>query len=558
LLLSSTGLAASDRSQKAKSVGTIQGIVASVTAGGHAVGPGVKESLVAGESIATGRQGRGRITLKLGSATWSCYAEAKPGKHGLMRVAPRQADPFDLQSGRAICAGPKGARVFKSRLPHGTAEYKDPVFEIVVTKRKSVVKVQRGVVVVAAAAAPAQAVVVGRHQQTTMSRGQAPTGPEQVELDASETARFKQVQATLPPVTDNTAPTPRIDSAPSRPLSSLRDATFTFGASEPGSTLSCAFDGGEFRLCTSPQRFADLPAGNHTFQVKASDATGNTSAATSFSWEVDGSLIAFARNWDGNFDIYATDPSGKGPARLTHDSGTNADPSWSPDHKRIAFHSNRGGRFDIYVMDANGANQVRLTNGQFDAKNPTWSPDGRRLAFEGSPDGNRDIYTMNADGTDLRRLTTDRAEDFDPSWSRDGKIAFASRRDGNYEIYVMNADGADQVRLTSNPTEDFGPDWSPDGTRIAFHSQRNGIPDQIYVMNADGSNPVWITKDDTSVNSSQEYNPAWAPDGHEIVFQANATGNNRDEIWRVSTDGSGLTRLTQSPGFGQVDQVPDW
>lgn len=65
--------------------------------------------------------------------------------------------------------------------------------------------------------------------------------------------------------------------APDTTITSAGSATpFTFTADEPGSTFECRIDGGPFAACTSP--FApptNLPAGQHTFEVRAVDAAGN-------------------------------------------------------------------------------------------------------------------------------------------------------------------------------------------------------------------------------------------------------------------------------------------
>src|ERR687891_1850085 len=86
---------------------------------------------------------------------------------------------------------------------------------------------------------------------------------------------------------DTTPPQTTIDSNPADPTSS-GDADFTFSASEGGSTFQCRLDGGSWGACTSPESYAGLADGSHTFDVRASDAVGNTDATpASFTWLVD-------------------------------------------------------------------------------------------------------------------------------------------------------------------------------------------------------------------------------------------------------------------------------
>jgi hypothetical protein len=53
------------------------------------------------------------------------------------------------------------------------------------------------------------------------------------------------------------------------------EATFSFAANENGSTFECKLDGGSFSACTSPKTYTAVPAGTHTFSVRAIDAAGN-------------------------------------------------------------------------------------------------------------------------------------------------------------------------------------------------------------------------------------------------------------------------------------------
>lgn len=177
------------------------------------------------------------------------------------------------------------------------------------------------------------------------------------------------------------------------------------------------------------------------------------------------------------------------------------------------------------------------------------------IAFSAGPPHGEDIYVINADGSGLAQVTTDSAADFDPSWSPDGQwIAYRHQPgdDESTEIFTIGADGSDPQNLTNNEgVADWGPAWSPDGSKIAFDSSgdhRGTL--RGYLMNTDGS-------DNTQIDEEAwiEY-PAWSPDGTRLAFMAQTPeGTNNYEIWVINVDGSGLTRLTDSPG---ADGWPSW
>ena len=93
--------------------------------------------------------------------------------------------------------------------------------------------------------------------------------------------------AVAPPPTDTTPPETTIDSGPSGTLSSS-SASFTFSSDETGSTFECKLDAGTFSPCTSPQAYDGLSNGSHTFEVRATDAAGNSDTTpASRTWTVD-------------------------------------------------------------------------------------------------------------------------------------------------------------------------------------------------------------------------------------------------------------------------------
>jgi hypothetical protein len=86
---------------------------------------------------------------------------------------------------------------------------------------------------------------------------------------------------------DTAAPNTTITASPDDPTSSTT-ASFSFTASEAGSTFQCQLDGGGFSACTSSQSYSGLAPGSHTFSVRATDGAGNTDASpAAFTWTVD-------------------------------------------------------------------------------------------------------------------------------------------------------------------------------------------------------------------------------------------------------------------------------
>ena len=77
---------------------------------------------------------------------------------------------------------------------------------------------------------------------------------------------------------DATPPNTTINSGPS---GTTNDASpsFTFSSSEPNSSFECRLDSNQesdFQSCSSPKSYSSLADGDHTFDVRATDAVGNT------------------------------------------------------------------------------------------------------------------------------------------------------------------------------------------------------------------------------------------------------------------------------------------
>jgi hypothetical protein len=85
---------------------------------------------------------------------------------------------------------------------------------------------------------------------------------------------------TAPPDTTLTATPPAVSSSP--------NASFSFTATQVGSTFECKLDAGVFAACTSPKAYSGLAQGAHTFRVRAKDPAGNLDPTpASYTWTID-------------------------------------------------------------------------------------------------------------------------------------------------------------------------------------------------------------------------------------------------------------------------------
>jgi len=215
---------------------------------------------------------------------------------------------------------------------------------------------------------------------------------------------------------------------------------------------------------------------------------------------------------------------------------------------------------ELYVMNADGTTETRLTNSPESyakvlVSSPDWSPDGKRIAYLKGIDvdtgrTDRDIYMINADGSNPSSLTT--VEQSTIAWSPDAqKIAFNgwTRSGGTYGtpgIYLINPDGTGLEYLTGGVSFT----WSADSKEIAVAIQSStsdssaSASDEdsdIYVRRTDGSGLTRLT----NTPDTDESTPDWSPDGTKIAFTgADISGNN--DIYVMNTDGSGRTNLTNS------------
>ncbi len=124
----------------------------------------------------------------------------------------------------------------------------------------------------------------------------------------------------------------------------------------------------------------------------------------------------------------------------------------------------------------------------------------------------------------------------------------------------MNADGSGKVQLTDIEYRNMFPSWSPDGKRIVFSHlvfYTGGVErDAIYVMNADGSGLRNVTSKKGPGVTSVDYWPTWERDG-TITFYRNTRDGGLSKF-SVNPDGGGLKRLVKEAGTSTYQQQDRW
>ena len=142
-----------------------------------------------------------------------------------------------------------------------------------------------------------------------------------------------------------------------------------------------------------------------------------------------------------------------------------------------------------------------------------------------------------------------------PCLSRDGAaLLFQSNRSGRQAIWIADADGGHPRMLFDGGALGDGPSgavWSPDGRTIAFAMTPRGATDanesEVYAMRPDGSGVRRLTS-----TPGDDSHPHWSADGRRIFFNsARATPDlaadwSRQwiDIYSMAADGGDVRRHT--------------
>ena len=187
--------------------------------------------------------------------------------------------------------------------------------------------------------------------------------------------------------------------------------------------------------------------------------------------------------------------------------------------------------------------------------NPVWSPDGRFLYYGSNRDGTLNLWRIAID----ENTGTPESETPEPlslpasfsgsfSISQRGELVFSTLT-RSYRLLALPFDAANgrtgEPRVLFGGSEEiltFEP--SPDGQAVAY-TTGGGAQEDVFVAKTDGTRLRQLTND-----PARDRGIIWSADGKTLYFYSDRDGSL--QIWRIQTDGSGLTAVTNSADLKRV------
>ncbi len=269
---------------------------------------------------------------------------------------------------------------------------------------------------------------------------------------------------------------------------------------------------------------AYLPGGDIGFVRKdknaagiyyASGKTGPKGAIQSASWSPDGARVVFHKVLAAPDNILTMKVFSRLPAYELRLAGVQASFNHAGDRFVMTDYVPTPGSNNLLVVEASsGKATVLFHDATRSVLGPQWSPSGDAVIFG--------VGHFGAFFNDFH----------DTFFSKPDRI------DGGAQVGMVNADGTGFREVTTGPNNNSFPSMSPDGKRFVYRTF--GLEDNgLRVMDLQ-------TRAVTTLTDGYDNFPLWSPRGDLIMFSRRV--DNDYEIYSIKPDGTGLRRLTSSPG----------
>jgi Tol biopolymer transport system component/DNA-binding winged helix-turn-helix (wHTH) protein len=226
--------------------------------------------------------------------------------------------------------------------------------------------------------------------------------------------------------------------------------------------------------------------------------------------------------------------------------GSHLQPTLSPDGTMLAFASNASGAFQIWIKNLAGGDPRLLTQGPEGAAWPTWSPRGDQILFHRLTAGVFSIWSIDPLGTREPRRLVERGAT--QSFSPDG--ASFVYQGQNREIWIAAADGSAPTKVEGVPggpgLAQRMPAFSADGRNIVFVHSEEGPYGDLWVIPSTGGEARRLTTNfiiDQSMGA-----PAPMSDGFVVFAAAEGLLSDGPQLWRVPIAGGPVEQLTTGVG----------
>ena len=377
--------------------------------------------------------------------------------------------------------------------------------------------------------------------------------------DQGKTPTLSDVTVSYAASGDTTAPDTQIDSGPTG-TSSNSSPSFGFSADEPGSSFECRLDSAQaadWAACSSPKSYTNLPDGNHSFEVRATDGAGNTDptpASRSFTidsgapdTQIDSGPTGTSSNPSPSFGFSADEPGSSFECRL--DSAQAAD--WAACSSPKSYTN---------LPDGNHSFEVRATDG---AGNTDPTPASRSFTIDsGAPDTQIDSgptgtssnpspsfgFSADEPGSSFEcRLDSAQAADWAACSS---PKSYTNLPDGNHSFEVRATDGAgntDPTPASRSFTIDSG---APDTQIDSGPTGTSSNPSPSFGFSADEPGSSFECRLDSAQAAD------WAACSSPKSYTNLPDGNHSFEV--RATDGAGNTDPTPASRSFTIDSgAPD-